>query len=263
MSISPMLKEVCYIMSEEISVQLYAQFEQDFREDFREDFIYQYFTCEKVSNFLIQKNGTFQIGNTLVWDYDVTLTHMIDSHLARLIWYVMNTADRFSIHTDNPDDALWNNHYELHNRYNNEARRFREWAFKNSLIPLETPSDIFPSRMKDILKGVDLDNSARLMELAFEYNISVHAIERELMVIADEVVKESFHAPSREFTEEDYEELKEYLDSLEVVQQGIPSSIDVEVLKGRLLYFAQVHDLGYEDVVEKSRECLKNRGLYF
>lgn len=259
MSISPMLKEVCYIVSEEINVQLYAQFEQDFRGDF----IYQYFTCEKISNFLIQKNETFQIGNTLVWNYDVTLTHMIDSHLARLLWYVMNTADRFSIHTDNPDDALWNNHYELHNRYNNEARRFREWAFKNSLIPLEAPSDIFPSKMKDTLKDVNLNNSVRLMELAFEYNISVHAIERELMVIADEVVKESFHAPSREFTEEDYEELKEYLDSLEVVQQGISSSIDVEVLKGKLLYFAQVHDLGYEDVVEKSRECLKNRGLYF
>ena len=166
-------------MSEEITVRIRALFD---RPDFINDFKQRYFHRDR-DCFYVHDSDIYALGDLKYWDYYATIRRDLDKHLAELVWYVMNNAIKFSIDTDNPDDALRDHSYEICDRNDDEALRFLRWAARNNLIDFEKPGKYMSKYVEEQVAEFRKKSHSQSEEedfyygLAFQNNLSLEAFK--------------------------------------------------------------------------------------
>lgn len=231
-------------MSEEITVRIYALFD---RPDFINDFKFNYFHKDREYHYVHNSDIT-ALGNFKYWDYFATIKNTSEKHLAELIWYVMNNAIKFSIDTDDPDDALRDYCYQICERNDNESMRFMEWAVRRELIDFGKPSK-YTSKYVDGKVAEFRKRSHTLeeeenfyYELAFENNLALEAFR--------EVPKDTRKA-RKTLLDCEMDELKALALKL------LNGELNVDTLRDSLYEYADRNTLSIESVLNYTEDLIK------
>ena len=231
-------------MSEEITVRIRALFD---RPDFINDFKFYYFHKDR-EYINVHCSDVLALGNFKYWDYFATIRNTSEKHLAELIWYVMNNAIKFSIDTDDSDDALKDYSYEICDRNDEEAMRFMEWAVRHNLIDFGKPSKYTSKYVDD--KVTEFRKVSHTLEeeenfyyeLAFENNLALEAFK--------EVPKDTRKA-RKTLLDCEMDELKALALKL------LNGELNIDTLRTSLYEYADRNKLSIESVLNYTEGLIK------